>query len=289
MYSSQKGFTLIELMVALALGLIIIASATMLLISAQRSLAVQQSSAEIQNNANFAFDYIVKNLRIANYGNDGSAINLQAPQAGVVLNDYNLSSDAISSNNNPNKISRNASGPSNVNIQSDQLVIQYVPVPSQQPQTKKFDCQGNEITNTNTPVLERYFIRKDASIFNGETNDNALSLACEAGTEQTIGTRDGQIIMPRADYMRVLLIVRQSNNNLQEMPINSYTQNSGDVVGVKVAVLARSTQRVGTTSALPTTFNVADQSVSLSNTAPQGFLREVMTQTVAFRNAMGTN
>ncbi|WEV48690.1 PilW family protein [Acinetobacter sp. ESL0695] len=288
MYSSQKGFTLIELMVALALGLIIIASATMLLISAQRSLAVQQSSAEIQNNANFAFDYIVKNLRIANYGNDGSAINLQAPQAGVVLNDYNLSSDAIS-NNNPNKLSRNTSGPSNVNVQSDQLVIQYVPVPSQQSQTRVFDCQGNEITNTNTPVVERYFIRKDASIFNGETNDNALSLACEAGTAQTIGTRDGQIIMPRADYMRVLLIVRQSNNNLQEMPINSYTKNSGDVVGVKVAVLARSTQRVGTPSALPTTFNVADQSVSLSNTAPQGFLREVMTQTVAFRNAMGTN
>lgn len=286
MYSSQKGFTLIELMVALALGLIIIASATMLLISAQRSLAVQQSSAEIQNNANFAFDYIVKNLRIANYGNDGSAINWQAPQAGVVLNDFNLSSGAGSK---PNALSRNASGPSNVNIQSDQLVIQYVPVPSQQPQTKKFDCQGNEITNTTTPVLERYFIRKDASIFNGETNDNALSLACEAGTAETIGTRDGQIIMPRADYMRVLLIVRQSNNNLQEMPINSYTQNSGDVVGVKVAVLARSTQRVGTTSALPTTFNVADQSVSLSNTAPQGFLREVMTQTVAFRNAMGAN
>ncbi|MEB5476680.1 prepilin-type N-terminal cleavage/methylation domain-containing protein [Acinetobacter pollinis] len=284
MYSSQKGFTLIELMVALALGLIIIASATILLISAQRSLAVQQSSAEIQNNANFAFDYIVKNLRIANYGNDGSAINSQAPQAGVVLNDYNLSSQA--SSNNPNKLSRNASGPSNVNIQSDQLVIQYLPTPSQ---TRVFDCQGNEITNTTTPVLERYFIRRDASIFNGETNDNALSLACEAGTAATIGTRDGQIIMPRADYMRVLLIVRQSNNNLQEMPINSYTQNSGDVVGVKVAVLARSTQRVGTTSALPTTFNVADQSVSLSNTAPQGFLREVMTQTVAFRNAMGTN
>ncbi|MCF8999578.1 prepilin-type N-terminal cleavage/methylation domain-containing protein [Acinetobacter nectaris] len=279
MYSSQKGFTLIELMVALTLGLIIIAAATMLLISAQRSLALQQSAAEIQNNANFAFDYIVKDLRSANYGNDGSAINLTAPQAGVVLSTANVIGGI-----DANAMSRNAAGPSNVNVQSDQLTIQYLPTPSQ-----TFNCQGDQIKDFNTPIIERYFIRQDSSVFNGETKGNGLALVCEAGTATTIGTKAGQIIMPRADYMRVLLVVRQSNNNLQEIPVNTYTANSGDVVGVKVTVLARSTQRVSMTTALPTTFNIADQTVSLSSTAPQGFLRDVITQTVAFRNAMGVN
>jgi len=57
---SQQGFTLIELMVSLVLGMIIVAAATLLFISGQKSFALQQGAADIQDNANFALNYMTK-------------------------------------------------------------------------------------------------------------------------------------------------------------------------------------------------------------------------------------
>lgn len=48
MYLNQKGFTLIELMIAITLGLLISAAALMIFLSSQRSLAIQGGMGEIQ-------------------------------------------------------------------------------------------------------------------------------------------------------------------------------------------------------------------------------------------------
>lgn len=52
MNKSHLGFTLIELMVSLVLGLIIVGAAFQMLISGQRSLAFQESIQGLQDNAN---------------------------------------------------------------------------------------------------------------------------------------------------------------------------------------------------------------------------------------------
>ena len=48
-----SGYTLVELMVALALGLIIVAAAVQLLISGQSTLTYQKAIESVQDNANF--------------------------------------------------------------------------------------------------------------------------------------------------------------------------------------------------------------------------------------------
>lgn len=287
MRTSQQGFTLIELMVSLVLGLIIVAAATMLFIAGQKSFALQQGAADIQDNANFALNYITKDIRMANLNNSTATMNASLANGGIVFSTTNLA--GITTAN----VSQSAvSGTSNVTTGSDQLTIQYLPQ-----QTGGFDCEGKEITSTSVYVVQRYFVRRDSNIGSNETAATALSLVCAAGrsNDMTAFNGDtGQIIMKRVDYFRVLLTVQNSAGSLRDMSISDYVTNAptARILGVKLGVLTRSNQSVGVDSNinLAKTFKVLDQSVNLNSTiqsATTKNLRQVVIQAVAIRNALG--
>lgn len=287
MRTSQQGFTLIELMVSLVLGLIIVAAATMLFIAGQKSFALQQGAADIQDNANFALNYITKDIRMANLNNSTATMNASLANGGIVFSTTNLA--GITTVN----VSQSAvSGTSNVTTGSDQLTIQYLPQ-----QTGGFDCEGKEITSTSVYVIQRYFVRRDSNIGSNETAATALSLVCAAGrsNDMTAFNSDtGQIIMKRVDYFRVLLTVQNSAGSLRDMSISDYVTNAptARILGVKLGVLTRSNQSVGVDSNinLAKTFKVLDQSVNLNSTiqsATTKNLRQVVIQAVAIRNALG--
>lgn len=289
---SQRGLTLIELMVSLVLGLIIVAAAVMLFITGQKSFALQQGAADIQDNANFALNYIVKDIRMANLNNSSAIMTKNLSHAGIVVATDNIT-DATSST----PISASAvSQTSNVNVGSDQLVIQYLPTQSQV-DNGLFDCEGTQVTDASVYVIERYFVRQDANINNNETSATALALACAAGRSNNLtafNNDNGQIIMKRVDYFHVLLVAENSAGNFQDMTISNYIANTSTprIVGVKIAVLARSNQSVGAESNIDLTksFTVLNQPVTLNSaiqTMPAKNLRQVITQTVAIRNALG--
>lgn len=287
MRTSQQGFTLIELMVSLVLGLIIVAAATMLFIAGQKSFALQQGAADIQDNANFALNYITKDIRMANLNNSTATMNASLANGGIVFSTTNLA--GITTAN----VSQSAvSATSNVTTGSDQLTIQYLPQ-----QTGGFDCEGKEITSTSVYVIQRYFVRRDSNIGSNETAATALSLVCAAGrsNDMTAFNGDtGQIIMKRVDYFRVLLTVQNSAGSLRDMSISDYVTNAptARILGAKLGVLTRSNQSVGVDSNinLSKTFKVLDQSVNLNSTiqsATTKNLRQVVIQAVAIRNALG--
>lgn len=83
--TKQAGFTLIELMIALTLGLLISAAAIMLFLTAQRSNTLQQGMADLQDNANFGLNYITKDIRLTNLNVSSADINDEASYGGVVL------------------------------------------------------------------------------------------------------------------------------------------------------------------------------------------------------------
>jgi type IV pilus assembly protein PilW len=62
-----RGFTLVELMVALTIGLIILSAVSMLFVSSKQTYNTQDSLARLQENARFAVQFIVKDLRMAGY------------------------------------------------------------------------------------------------------------------------------------------------------------------------------------------------------------------------------
>lgn len=67
MKQQQSGFTLVELMVAMTIGLLVVAGATQLLISSQQSYRFQTALANMQDNGRFALDTLTRELRQTAY------------------------------------------------------------------------------------------------------------------------------------------------------------------------------------------------------------------------------
>ncbi|MBI3815664.1 MAG: prepilin-type N-terminal cleavage/methylation domain-containing protein [Nitrospinae bacterium] len=66
-YAGESGFTLIELIIAMSIGLIILVSIYSLFTSQQRAYSVQEQMAEMQQNVRIAMDATVKKLQTAGY------------------------------------------------------------------------------------------------------------------------------------------------------------------------------------------------------------------------------
>ncbi|WP_269913783.1 prepilin-type N-terminal cleavage/methylation domain-containing protein [Acinetobacter sp. HY1485] len=292
MTSTQQGFTLVELMISLVLGLIIVAAAMMLFLSGQKSLALQKGSGDIQENANFALNYITKDIRMANLDNSTATMNSNTANSGIVLSKNNITGATSQTPISASTVSNT----SNVNIGSDQLVIQYRPTQTQVDEGL-FDCEGTQITSTSTIVLQKYFVRRDAAVATNENTDTALALACAAGRSNNLASfeqNSGQIVMKRVDYFHVLLVVENSAGNLRDITIKDYIADTSHprILGVKLGILARSSQTLGSdaTINLAQPFSVLDQSVTLNSTIQSNnnkSLREVILQTVAVRNGLG--
>lgn len=212
----QVGFTLIELMIALALGLVISAAAMMLFLTASRSQALQQGQASLQDDANFGLNAIVQDIRLGNLNTVQSSINDLTTYGGIVFrssaNKVNVSgieraSLPISLTGNTvvvNLLSRSHgdtagsapqwTGVSNVNTySSDQLTIQYVPqyIKDDDDWYGGYDCEGQDLTfpvedpGDGKPfgrqvIVQRYFLRVDDNKNTNEPNA-PLALACDAG------------------------------------------------------------------------------------------------------------
>ena len=64
---SQSGFTLVELMVALVLGLILTGGVINIYISSKQTYRMQDNQSRLQENGRFALQFLTKDLRMAGY------------------------------------------------------------------------------------------------------------------------------------------------------------------------------------------------------------------------------
>lgn len=64
---SQKGFTLIELMIAIVLGLLISAAMIELFINSKQSYRIQENLSRLQENGRFAMSFLSTDIRMADY------------------------------------------------------------------------------------------------------------------------------------------------------------------------------------------------------------------------------
>ncbi len=73
---NNKGFVLIEMLVAIAMFLVIIVSITSLSVSAIRNQKMVLASQEISSQASYALEYVSRALRMAQKDSAGSCINI---------------------------------------------------------------------------------------------------------------------------------------------------------------------------------------------------------------------
>ncbi|QPF38228.1 PilW family protein [Acinetobacter sp. TTH0-4] len=311
----QAGFTLIELMIAITLGLILVAVAIQMLVSGQQNYRIQSSAASLQDSGLFGINYVTKNIRLANHGN-ASIINDASLYGGIVLSNQTSSTTppadgnlkglkigtALLTGNNLVSASVNNDSAFSTYPKSDQLVIMY------QAPMNTFTCDGKNLkgpvkTSTNYAkgwyVIERYYISKDTAkseanlkcsssmfIADGETvpqNYESQTINAVNTLTTNYAANAGEIIAKNIEYVRVQLVVRNTDGTTRTLGVNDYkaitTLPRPAVIGVNLGWLVRSSEKVA--MAEKTEFKVLDQTITA---AKDGYMRQVYTTTIAIRN-----
>lgn len=289
MKRKMSGYTLVELMVALVLGLIVVLVAVQMLLAGQRSVAFQNAVLNVQDNANIGLNYIVTDLKHTNL----NLINRDMRSTGV-------SGLIVSDSNYPANITTNrrlsstadSNSPSLTEDDSDVLVIQYRPNLA-----KGYDCEGEAITSPNEVIVQRYFLRRDT---NGARFD--LALACDAGRYENTETattitgfnNSGQIIMQRVDQFKVLVGVQNtSTRSLSYMTLAQFaavpTAANLRAVSLQIGILARSLDNAGadTNEKLDYTLLNLPQVVDKPDEMKARYVRVPVEQTIALKNGLG--
>lgn len=308
----QAGFTLIELMVAITLGLLITAAAIQLYLTSVTSFNVQKAMSNIQDSASFGVNYILDDVRKANLSASSAYINDQQANAGLLLTASNVS-DQVSGKYlltlAETALTKSAVGDSNVDQKSDQLTIRY------QATQSDYDCTGKTLA-AGTYVAQRYFVGSDKALrcVADQYMRNGNTITAVDGKPKTTldlsGT--GQIIIPSVDYMRIKVgYVKGALNNptaLNYVSVADYLDTAKTPVMTKnidgisqqikpyinviqIGLLVQSNETAGNDVNVRNrnkkTFDVLGQSVALNSTNQDTRLRQVVTQTISLRNAMG--
>lgn len=278
--NQHQGFTLVELMVALILGLLLTAAAVQLFITGSLTFTNQKNLSDVQDNATFGLSLISQQLRRTNSGNT-QIIGASGALNGLVFSGTSVSTTAPS---NFPVTAKDANASSTLDGKSDQLVIQYSAL-----QDNMRDCEGNAINTAVDPiVIERYFLRVD-------TLDSAkpLALACAAFRSSDLNNpqKEGSIIINRVDDLYVLIGASNTAGTWRYYNIADYNALPAPkpaIRSVRLAALIRSTDIDNTTKSIPRAANYSflDKTVSVSN-PNDGFVRRVFSATVSFRNSLG--
>ena len=276
--NKQKGFTLLELMIGLVLGLLIVAAGLAVFIGGQRSLALQGGMGELQQNANFGLAMLTHDLRHTNLNTPSTQkVNNKQVGSGIIFSASNLPSSLATIDTN--LLTKQESDAGATDGKSDQLTIQYIPaytkITKDQCKAGKeapctggdletvttytfngFDCEGNELKFPEERIIvQRYHLKPDTNQITGQPT--AYSLYCDAGnykagdstiTGMTSTKADGQQLMQRIDAFKVRLEVKSPDKTLRYMTMNEYKDDLMktitdekkyyNVVGVEIGILA---------------------------------------------------
>lgn len=304
----QQGYTLIELLTALTLGLLLVAAATQLLFTGQVAYRVQKSQGSLQDNGVFGIEYLSRFVRIANYGNIG-AIHDRTLRSGILISGESAASStatAIDGNLHGIKLNgatvsttelltRNAIGDSiDASKKSDQLTILYR-APRAMNNCASIGMTGPDLTNAAvipSQSFERYHIEK----VNNEYNLYCDSSVTPANTTDISGVgNQGVLIGRNIEYMRILLNVQlnvagpptfrtMSVSEYLALPMATVNTVRPAISAVQIAILTRASEKITAQSRLPTSYQVLDQSITVPT---DGYMRTVYSTTIAMRNGMG--
>lgn len=319
-FIAQNGFTLIELMVSITLGLLITAAAVQVFTSGLISTRVHQANAEIQDSGILGLEFIARDIRMANYGNlNNLKIDDQTLWGGIVLSVgatsnlpiasvgnallSNSVGDTVGTEDNEWQGLSGVNTAGNVHAASDQLTIQFV-APED-----TVNCEGLNVL-AGDYVIQRYFLRP---VSDDQPDD--LALACDANTpaatRANVEARPsavqgfggaGQIILPRVDQLRFYLgtweeVAGSDDKRLAYYSIHEYkdkaiSQRGSNleaprVVSVRIATLIRSVDSTNNPHVdLTLPIAMLDQNVIPKNQDLR-YARQVYTTTAALRNALG--
>lgn len=311
----QSGFTLIELMISLVLGLIVSAAVIQVYLINVKTSSIQASASELQDASVFGLQQLEKKVRLANLGNPSTQIDGTTVNGGIVLTGLNIgvpvtptpypNTGYLTRREGDTSVGTNGwTGISNTNTNSDQLTIQYTNITG----STISDCEGADVA-VNDIVIERYFLRQ----VTGENSSGAIKnlvLACDAGRVNKTGGikvvtpasdsrnfgQAGQEFIVNVDQFKVLLGTQTTTapnaGKMLYLPSNAYLTITGDkpaITAIKMGLIVHgSTPVLGSDD--QSSFTLLSQSnVIKTDTSRRKQVRTTYETTTLLRNARVVN
>ncbi len=310
--AGQSGFTLIELMISLVLGLLISAAAVQIYMVNYRVSSVQQSSSDLQSASIFGIQEFERHVRLANLGNVVSHIDDTTPKGGVVLTNANVGASPTVDNKYLTRSVGDTgwAGVSNISgVASDQLTIQFTNATGRE----IFNCEGTAVP-AGGRVIERYFLREPVGTTSTATV-KPLVLACDAGSITTSTTTtsgvttsttsvsnfgdNGADLIVGVDQFSVLLGTQgtgnTTNNKAGEMvylPSSTYkglTAPKPPIISVKLGLIVHGSTAIAGSEDQENFSLLGTTNQLKSDTARRKRIRTSYESTILLRNARVIN
>ncbi len=283
---SMLGFTLIELMISLTLGLVIMLAAMQLLLTNQMSFNLQSGMGNVQENGRFALDYINSTVRSAEYSQD-----IANPTVGIVT-DENVSNLIKVDVKYITRNDLTALGKGS----SDQLVTRMW-VSQTMIDAGFRDCEGNAVASPRF-LLTRYFVGGD------ESAGSTAALRCDAGSYTADAAAidgygdddDGIVLLSNLDSFQFFYGVAALPTPdlglrypVRYLTASEYTllpaASRPVIVSLRVGLLVRSNEKVGTNITTLPDVKVLEKTITGTDLNDK-FIHRLFTSTLALRNAI---
>ncbi|WP_199052219.1 PilW family protein [Aquitalea sp. ASV15] len=261
----QSGLTMVELMVAITIGLIVTFAVTSLYVSNQSTSKAQSGHAQMQDNARYAMAQIGRIVKQAGYydalGGTFNASGVYNPTpidaSGNFSSPSIQASDVLAAVNDVAVSGFTASnGLAILNgVTSDEFTIGFLTGPQASSGNAMPDCLGNSVTVANTLVKNRFYI--SVNTIGGVTRP---TLMCDVTWNGSSPSSPNLSTGPIADNIERLQILLGVDSDGDGVP-NSYlppssSVNMSQVVAMRIALLARTDPVYSQNRAEPASFNM---------------------------------
>lgn len=250
---NNKGFSLIELMIAVALGTLVVMAVVTLFITNQRTYNLQKNTRIIQQQGVFVLEHMVQDIRKAGYRHI-SAVN----DVGIIANEVNSisgSKDDVGEN------------------KSDRLTVAFDVVvegaSDRNNHTAPRDCEGKKITST-TKVVQTYWLNEE-------------ELRCKSSYSSS---ENGLLLLEGVENFQVLYGIDAIKDGLAT--VSHYVtadkltaDNVSAVVAIRIGYIVANNSGDGVTSTKQT-FYLLDKNIELGGSDKK--VRRQFMRTIPLRN-----
>ncbi|MEE9303912.1 MAG: PilW family protein [Thiotrichaceae bacterium] len=253
----QHGFTMVELLVAMAIGLFLVGGVFQLFVANKQSSRIQNNLSHVQENGRFATSELSRVLRMAGLKSDPTDTAAFATPATAPI-----------------------TGSDNASAGADDVFISFQGVTGLATAGGAVDCLGTRFLPTTpaTTITNRFYLADDTN--------GVRSLFC---SETTAATPNPQPLVEDVSDMQITYGVDTADDGTANYYVNATTVNTGtagvpdwsNVVSVRINLLVVSGEDAVTTTAQTYQFDGA------AVTATDNRLYKVFSVTIALRNRLG--
>ena len=258
----QTGLSLIELMIAMTLGLILMFGVVQIFISSKQTYTVVTSQSQTQENARVLKHFLGRGLRHAGYWDDPT-IPRALPEAGVFLEN-----EIVFATNNDASEADVVDG-------TDTITVRFNGTADGQLR----GCTGMP-ADEDQVIVDRYYLSPAG------TNTQVPSLMCDSDLQDLAGasaSTDSQPLIVGIENLQIEFGIGTANSITQYVSADDVT-NWSNVRSVRYAILATSNQNTGGQENTNTYTLIDGETVTASGDRR---MRQVQRDTVFLRNFRG--